>query len=244
MPGLLLPKAKRFDLNRDIQGLWMWHDYADVSSMDLQDNAGIRSIKKIRNKVTNDQYNIFGWIENFEPWQFVHSYDPQSGNSYAQHRSGGGNWRYPNWTDPGTSQSSLVIVTRKTSLTSNAWSTGIWESSGTYLPYSDGNFYSGWGSNSRQLSSVAPPDGYSDWHIFSARSKTNLWIANQNGKVLVRGTSNTYAGSTAQTALDTSDYYDNAEHVIVNHFLEAGELNYIGRYLGEKWGVKWNDVSE
>lgn len=234
-------QARRFDPLRDLAGLKLWHDYSRIEGVNLEDAAGVTKITRAWDLSGNGNY---GWIEDFEPWEPVWSIDSTFGFRYMNGVGIDGDWRAPNWNASGFTEGTGIAVLKKTADPSAAG--GVWwtlanHGAFNHFPYTDGNIYDGFASTTRRSWNPTPP--LTSWHIYSARSRAGLWKANLDGVEQISDTSNAVDFGASTSILQEKNELHLAAMLVFAKYLDAGELNALGRYLGERFRIPWIDAS-
>lgn len=228
---------RRFDPKRDIPGLKLWWDFSEIPAVRAVDRSGTVKITRSWDLSGN---NIYGWIEDFDPWEPIWSIDAQRGFRYAAGSTG--DWRFPNWSATGiTEATGIVVIKRNADPPADAEFWGYGSGATSHLPYTDGVIYDDFATDTRKTVGNPTPS-MASWRIYSARSMTNLWKANLDGVELFSTTTNTVGFSAATSIWQWPDT-NIAAHLVFAKYLNAGQLNAVGRYLGEKFRIPWNDAS-
>lgn len=241
--ALLLPGRKLFDPRRDLPGLRLWWDFTDLGSLRLRETSGVMTIARCLNKAGD---NAFGWIEDFEPWEPFYVRDATYGFGHwgARTTSISDAWRQPNWSMAGFTEATGLWFVKRTGDPGSGGS--LHDIRGdvvsNHFPFTDGVIYDGFCSTVRKtVGDPTPP--LTNWHIYTCRSQTNLWKANLDGAELHSTTSNTFSAATATAPIQTAQENNLAHVMIFDRYLNAGQINALGRWLAPLAGIQWQDAT-
>lgn len=239
----MLPALRAVKLNplRDLPGLKLWWDLSQNSGVENVNRSGTMKISRSYDLSGN---NNFGWIEDFDPWEPIWSIDDTYGFRYMDGTGVSGDWRIPNFDPSSFTAGTGVFVWKRTAdpgTLGQFWNFGS-SGNSNYFPFSDGVIYDDFGSTVRKTVGNPTPS-LANWHIYSARSAANLWKANLDGVELFSTATNTVGFKGTNLSLITKTEYQLAALMVFNVYLDAGQLNALGRYLGKKFRIQWTDAS-
>jgi hypothetical protein len=121
---------------------------------------------------------------------------------------------------------------------------GIWDMGGaavtTYIPFTDGKVYDGFGSTTR-ATGTTPPKTLANFSIHNVSTAAGSWTARQDGTVFVTQGTNTVAWPTAPMLGQNHalNFYpgDIAEFIVYSTVLSSGDRAVVHSYLGSKYGI-------